>query len=378
MESSIYHYSLSVALPLMLFFGFYFLFARTPNKAIFDNYVKSRKIMGIAILLLAANYSVHFLCDIRSRNGNAAILMNLSTYYLCYWLFSSALTTLLDRLYITRKRLLTHLVLWLAFSICSGIVLFGLPQGNIQKLGLFSLAAWLVVYGLVLARRLLLVYYRAIRIFNETHPDDLGAYIRWMSVLTYWALIFGIGCGFLTFLPDRYIPIWIISSIPFYLYIFLCYQNYLLFYEQVEHALETDIETAHPGEESETIPEAEEISSVQDTPRYHELIARNLESWIASESYTRPGFTLNDMAKAIGTNRTYLGSYIKDKYKISFRDWITSLRIEYAKQMLKECPGISIQKVSEASGFLSLSHFIKTFTEMEGNTPAKWRKDLNS
>ena len=40
---------------------------------------------------------------------DAAILMNLSTYFLCYWLLSSALTTLLDRFYITKRRLRTYL-----------------------------------------------------------------------------------------------------------------------------------------------------------------------------------------------------------------------------------------------------------------------------
>ena len=32
MEPSIYSFSLCTALPLMLFFGFYFLFAKTPEK----------------------------------------------------------------------------------------------------------------------------------------------------------------------------------------------------------------------------------------------------------------------------------------------------------------------------------------------------------
>ena len=97
MEPSIYSYSLCIALPLMSFFGFYFLLASTPEKAIFNNYLRSRRIMGVAILLLAANYSVHFFFGIRFKNTDAAILMNLATYFLCYWLFSSALTTLLDR-----------------------------------------------------------------------------------------------------------------------------------------------------------------------------------------------------------------------------------------------------------------------------------------
>lgn len=92
------------------------------------------------------------------------------------------------------------------------------------------------------------------------------------------------------------------------------------------------------------------------------------------ETYTQSGFTINDMAKALGTNRTYLSAYIKERYNLSFRDWVANLRIEYAKQMLKEHPDMNIKQISEASGFLSVSHFIKTFTEKEGYTPAKWRK----
>lgn len=121
MEPSIYSYSLCIALPLMLFFGFYFLLAPTPEKAIFNNYLRSRRIMGVAILLLAANYSVHFFFGIRFKNTDAAILMNLSTYFLCYWLFSSALTTLLDRFYITKCRLRTHICLWIRLYLDSVI-----------------------------------------------------------------------------------------------------------------------------------------------------------------------------------------------------------------------------------------------------------------
>ena len=69
MEPSIYSYSLCIALPLMLFFGFYFLLAKTPEKPIFENYLRSRRIMGVAILLLAANYSAHFFLEIRLLSG---------------------------------------------------------------------------------------------------------------------------------------------------------------------------------------------------------------------------------------------------------------------------------------------------------------------
>lgn len=372
MEPSIYSFSLCTALPLMLFFGFYFLFAKTPEKKIFKNYLRSRQIMGIAVLLLSANYSVHFFFGIRFKNADSAILMNMSTYFLCYSLFSSALIMLLDRFYITKRRVWTHIILWIIFSTLSGVVLFLLPSGIMQKFSLFALAAWLVVFGVVLARRVIIAYRRAIRIFNETQADDIGAYIEWLSIFTYWALIFGVGCGLLTFLPDEYVFIWILSSIPFYSYLFYSYQNYLLFYEQVENAFEQDIQSE---EELLTNSETEhEIVSEKEVPKTYTEFIERVDNWIKTDGYVQQGLTIKELSEILYTNRTYLSAYIKTTYKMTFREWITSLRLEYAKNILKEHPEINIQKLAESSGFLSQSNFIKLFSEKEGCTPAKWKK----
>lgn len=371
MEPSIYSFSLCTALSLMLFFGFYFLFAKTPEKKIFKNYLRSRRIMGIALLLLAANYSVHFFFGIRFENVNSAILMNLSTYFLCYYLFSSALITLLDRFYITCKRSWTHIILWAIFSILSGVVLLLLPGGTMQKIALLTLAAWLVIYGFVLARRVIVAYRRAVRIFDDTHADDIGAYIEWLSIFTYWAVIFGVGCGLLTFLPDRYVSIWILSSIPFYCYLFHCYQNYLLFYEQVENAFEQDIQSE---EELLTNSGIEPEMVSEEVPGSYTEFIEKVDNWIKADGYVQQGLTIKELSKILYTNRTYLSAYIKTTYKMTFREWITSLRLEYAKNILKEHPEINIQKLAESSGFLSHSNFIKLFSEKEGCTPAKWKK----
>ena len=371
MGSSIYSFSLCTVLPLMLFFGFYFLFAKTPEKKIYKNYLRSRQIMGIAMLLLSANYSVHFFFGIRFKNADSAILMNMSTYFLCYSLFSSALIMLLDRFYITKRRMWTHIILWIIFSTFSGVVLFLLPSGIMQKFSLFALAAWLVVFGVVLARRVIIAYRRAIRIFNETQADDIGAYIEWLSIFTYWALIFGVGCGLLTFLPDKYVFIWILSSIPFYIYLFYSYQNYLLFYEQVENAFEQDIQSE---EELLTNSGIEPEMVSEEVPGSYTEFIEKVENWIKTDGYVQQGLTIKELSKILYTNRTYLSAYIKTTYKMTFREWITGLRLEYAKNILKEHPEINIQKLAELSGFLSQSNFIKLFSEKEGCTPAKWKK----
>ena len=326
--------------------------------------------MGVAILLLAANYSIHFFFGIRFKDANSAILLNLSTYFLCYWLFSSALTTLLDRFYITARRLRTHICLWILFSILSCIVLLLLPKGRLPTTMTFALAAGLVIYGLFLTYRLLRVYHRVIRTLDDTWADDIGVYIRWLSTFTYWAIIFGVGCGLLTFLPDKYVYIWILSSVPFYIYLFLCYMNYLLFYEQVENAMEESM----PTEEEYLCDDKTEQAQKLCSPSYHAEMAERINNWVDADGYIQSSLTIKELSDVLHTNRTYLSEYIKTVYGTSFRDWITGLRINYAKRLLTQYPKLTVADISERSGFLSSSHFIRLFKEKTGSTPVKWRK----
>ncbi len=366
MNESLYFYSLFLSLPLMLFFGVHMLVARTPEKGIFRNFILSRRLMGIAILILAANYMVHLFGEMRQKDVNATILMNLSTYFLCYWLFSSAMMLLLDSSYVTRKRFLQHIAMWLAFSILSSFTLLLPSSENYQTWCIGILAVVLVAYGLLLSIRLIKSYYRAIQLFDNTHSDDIGSYIRWLSIFTYWAIGYGVSCGLLTFLPNEYVFIWILSSIPFYIYLYCCYQNYIFFYKKVEDAFLEDI--------SEDEYAKAPLENERGVPEYHSELSRRIAEWIAEEGYRKQGITLNELSSLLCTNRTYLSEYIKTVYGKSFRDWISDLRLEYAKALMMHNPQMKIQEVSDISGFLSLSHFSRTFSEREGCSPARWRK----
>lgn len=320
--------------------------------------------MGAALLVLAANYGAHLFIGLRFSHPSIAIFINLSTYFLAYWLFSSSLTLLLNRHYLTRRRFVAHLIAWLLFTVASGTVLLILPHGVLQKIGLVIMASWLFIYGVWLARRLLRTYRRAVRIIDNYHSDYIASYVRWLSIFTYWAVIYGVSCGLLTFLPDRYIDLWILSSIPFYIYLFCAYMNYMLFYERVEQILTTEM-----GDE--TI----EDENLQLPPAIYANITQSLDEWLKTEQYTNPELTIEEVARAIDTNRTYLSGYIKENYQSTFREWVTALRIEYAKQVLANKPDITITTISKTAGFRSQSYFSKIFAEKEGCPPAKWRKE---
>ena len=367
MDQSLYSYSLCAAIPLMLFFGFNMLFARVPERKIFRNFLLSRRIMGTAMLVLSTNYLVHFFCSPRLKDVNATILMNLDTYFLCYWLFSSALLTLLNKRYITRTLLLQHLAMWIAFTALAAAIVIWVPKGDAQHIGIVALATWLVIYGTFLSVRMLRTYAKAVKMFRDNHSDDIGAYIRWLSIFTIWAIVFGVSCGLLTFLPDRYVFLWVLSAIPFYVYLFCSYQNYMLAFETVESAIEDDL----------TMEQYDELNTPANSftvPTYHADLERRINEWIEQEGFCQPGLTLKDLSDQLCTNRTYLSEYINTVHHVNFRDWITDLRIEFAKRRMKECPQQKMFEISESSGFMSLSHFTKIFSEKEGCTPARWRK----
>lgn len=368
--SDLYEFSLTVATTLLLFFAVFFLVARVPDRARNSVYVRSSRTMGLALLLLSVNYLVHLFVGIRFHYRAAAVLMNMATYFIVYRLFTYAFLELLDRNGITRRRTACHLGLWTIYLLCCASLLF--VSGAARKIGIAVLAAVLFAYGIFLATGLFRTYRRVVRQCDETHSDDIASYIRWMSILTWWAVVYGVGCSLFTFLPDRWVFLWVLSSVPLYIYIFISYTNYLLDFDTAESILESSDESVAPDESVSDEPS----ETMEDAPSYFPDIKKKVDRWIDSQGYTKQGLTIEDLSDALGTNRTYLSSYIRSTYRLSFREWVTSLRMEYAKNLMTDHPEYTIAAISESAGFVSLSYFTRIFKEKEGTTPGKWVKEM--
>ena len=105
-------------------------------------------------------------------------------------------------------------------------------------------------------------------------------------------------------------------------------------------------------------------------------IEEALDTWIKNKGYTTKSITIDQLTQEVGTNRTYLSSYINSTFGFSFRKWITSLRVEEAKNIMLKHPTMKISEVSDQIGFLTDSHFIRQFSAQENISPAKWREKM--
>ena len=78
----------------------------------------------------------------------------------------------------------------------------------------------------------------------------------------------------------------------------------------------------------------------------NEIIKDRLEEWVESKGFLNSRFTIIELCKIIGINRTYLSNYINNTYGLNFNLWINHLRIEEAKQLMGQTPKRSLSEIA--------------------------------
>ena len=88
--------------------------------------------------------------------------------------------------------------------------------------------------------------------------------------------------------------------------------------------------------------------------------------------YLAPDYTLERAAADLGTNRTYLSILVNSLFGKTFREYINTLRVTYAKEYILSHKAERLEDVALASGFHSGAQFSRKFKEIEGQTPNAW------
>lgn len=110
------------------------------------------------------------------------------------------------------------------------------------------------------------------------------------------------------------------------------------------------------------------------TSEEYALHRRLSEAMQKEKLYLKSDLTLDDLARALQTNRTYLSKMVNTKYKHSFSAFVNVYRVEHSKELMLKEPDATLEWVGLQSGFISYNSFFHTFRETEGMAPGKWRK----
>lgn len=93
------------------------------------------------------------------------------------------------------------------------------------------------------------------------------------------------------------------------------------------------------------------------------------------QNYTH-NVTLSGLSEKYGISMGYLSSQLKSELGQSFSEYITSKRIQKAKELLAD-ETLSIETITELTGYNDYFYFTKVFKKITGISPSKYRKYMN-
>jgi AraC-like DNA-binding protein len=89
-------------------------------------------------------------------------------------------------------------------------------------------------------------------------------------------------------------------------------------------------------------------------------------------NYTDGELKISDLAQLCGISEDYFRKIFRKKYNVSPSGYISSLKIEYAKELLRSGL-LSVSEIAELAGFGSVSYFSREFKKTVGISPSEYK-----
>ncbi len=97
-----------------------------------------------------------------------------------------------------------------------------------------------------------------------------------------------------------------------------------------------------------------------------------IEAYI-EQNYDNCYLSLNMLAEYISKSYNYVSKLFNDIFGMTFVHYLTNLRLEKAKQLLKTTD-LTVEQIAIKTGYSSANQFIKTFKKYYDQTPGQYRK----
>lgn len=105
-----------------------------------------------------------------------------------------------------------------------------------------------------------------------------------------------------------------------------------------------------------------------------DMMTRIEQLMMQQQLFLQKDLRVSDVAKALGTNSTYVSACINGQWGGSFTELVTQYRIGYAKELMQSHPDMLMETVADQSGFFSESSFYRAFKARTGLTPTEWKQ----
>jgi AraC-like DNA-binding protein len=104
---------------------------------------------------------------------------------------------------------------------------------------------------------------------------------------------------------------------------------------------------------------------------HSEELVRQVVGYLSTQ-YAEP-VTIENMAETLGYNRAYLSRLFKQHISLSPITFLTKLRVDHGRRLLRERPELTVEQIASSVGFQDPLYFSKQFRRWYDQSPTEYR-----
>ena len=363
---------------LILGLGLCFLFISVPDNKQLIGYRKARLMMGWSYLVCFAFLVVESISLSLTASSVLQQIIMITIGIFQAFLFTFALTTLIDVKFFTWQRFIREAVIILMPAIAAFIIFFTCNE-NIGYIAFILLALFflfkLVSYVVHFRHR----YHDYERRMSNFFSDDERQRLQWVRRSFFAALTIGVLALMYSLFP--YLVTSMIFSVVmgvYYTIFGIRFINYSITFSQIEFAMTEGVkeddefndksnETTNPDSDSANKDKAVSIEDQQ-------LLSRLSAIMSEKRLFIKPDLTIEEIAVLTGVPYRSVSATINRCKGITFKSWVNSYRIEEAIRLIQNgyLKHQTIDALSQQVGFANRINFYRVFKSITGHLPTDY------
>lgn len=374
-------YLLQFACLIFMFISAFFIaVTRLHVRWINRRYEWSRWMIFAALLFMAVHFFLQMYFGFRATDEDVGAVINVLVYLPCFTLFSMAIYNI-EATHTKRRKM---------NLICAAVyaAMLAAFAAGYSFSGSLNIGAWLYVMLALFFGNIVYCIYMIIiemnkrkKLLETMTATDMLPFIRYARASIAMLSLIAISMPF-AILSTK--SLYIIGPVGLLVLLFFIV-NFVAFgncYVPTEELLdrergngETDADDEPTTAEncaSQSAADCEQSAQRLSAER-SAFIQAALDKWCADIGYKDSSVNMLTLSHSLDINKNELSQFFSQCQNTTFRIWLSEIRFNAAKKMMKEFPDYNNDIISAECGFSSRSYLYRIFKEKEGCTPVEWR-----
>lgn len=373
-------YLLQFACLIFMFISAFFIaVTRLHVRWINRRYEWSRWMMFAALLLMAVHFFLQMYFGFRATDEDVGAVINVLVYLPCFTLFSMAIYNI-EATHTKRRKM--NLICAAVYAAMLAAFAVGYSFSGSLNIGVWLYVMLALFFGNIVycIYMIIIEMNKRKKLLETMTATDMLPFIRYARASIAMLSLIAISMPF-AILSTK--SLYIIGPVGLLVLLFFIV-NFVAFgncYVPTEELLDRERGNGETDDDEPTTAENCASQSAADCEQSAQRLSAErsafiqaaLDKWCADMGYKDSSVNMLTLSHSLDINKNELSQFFSQCQNTTFRIWLSEIRFNAAKKMMKEFPDYNNDIISAECGFSSRSYLYRIFKEKEGCTPVEWR-----